>query len=123
MMIPWKRVSVSLFCPLFLFFIKSFNTLILVIWICSFIGSYKKFVPKAASVSKDGTVLAVSFNNTITLWDAFTFTIKRTLQCMPSNENVKHILFTNDEPFLVSTTDTFLYVWNILTCEGENLNL
>ena len=71
-----------------------------------------------AAVSKDGTVLAVSFNNTITLWDAFTFTLKRTLQCMPSNENVKHILFTNDEPFLVTTTDTFLYVWNLLTCEG-----
>ncbi|RIA99515.1 quinon protein alcohol dehydrogenase-like superfamily [Glomus cerebriforme] len=88
-----------------------------VTWTCGFIGSYKKFIPRMAAVSKDGTVLAVSFNNTITLWDAFTFTLKRTLQCMPSNENVKNILFTNDEPFLVSTTDTFLYVWNILTCE------
>ncbi|GES99517.1 WD repeat-containing protein 75 [Rhizophagus clarus] len=87
------------------------------IWTCEFIGSYKKFIPRTAAVSKDGTVLAVSFNNTITLWDAFTFTLKRNLQCMPSNENVRHILFTNDEPYLVSTTDTFLYVWDILTCE------
>ena len=74
-----------------------------------------------AAVSKDGTVLAVSFNNTITLWDALTFTLKRTLQCMPSNENVKHILFTYDEPFFVS--DTFLYVWNLLACEGELISI
>ncbi|PKY13521.1 WD40 repeat-like protein [Rhizophagus irregularis] len=88
-----------------------------VIWTCVFIGSYKKFIPRTAAVSKDGSVLAVSFNNTITLWDAFTYTLKRNLQCMPSSENVKHILFTNDEPFLVSATNNFLYVWNIHTCE------
>ncbi len=76
-----------------------------------------------AAVSKDGSVLAVSFNNTITLWDASTYTLKRSLQCMPSNENVKHISFTNYEPFLVSTTDTFLYVWNLLTCDGEYFSL
>ncbi|CAI2180970.1 14210_t:CDS:10, partial [Funneliformis geosporum] len=87
------------------------------VWACVFIGSYKKFIPRMAAVSKDGAVLAVSFNNTITLWDAFKFKLKRTLQCMPSNEKVKHIFFTNDEPFLVSTTDTFLYVWNLLTCD------
>jgi len=53
MMIPWKQVNI-LFIYIILLII---NFLILVIWACGFIGSYKKFIPRMAAVSPQQTKL------------------------------------------------------------------
>ncbi|XP_064648354.1 WD repeat-containing protein 75-like [Lineus longissimus] len=88
-----------------------------VCWNCDSVGYYRDYPARAADFSKDGSLLAVSFKLTLTLWDPDSNALRTRLDCLTGTA-IKHVLFGQEESshLLVATTETNLIVWNILTC-------
>ncbi|KAF0379969.1 WD40 repeat-like protein [Gigaspora margarita] len=85
-------------------------------WMCKFVGSYRQYTPRATAFSQDGSILSVAYDSIITLWDSRSNVLRDVLTLLPNYEFIRHLAFTNNSPFLVVTTQNFLYVWNLLTC-------
>lgn len=51
-------------------------------WTCDFVGSYHNYQATHCCFSEDGSLLAVSFDKTITVWDSETWDLKCTF-CHP----------------------------------------
>ncbi|KAJ3088070.1 WD repeat-containing protein 75 [Quaeritorhiza haematococci] len=100
-------------------------------WSCRSVGYYKDLPAYDAAFSEDGSILAVSFGQVITLWDPTTNGLQMVMTCPPPVRNA--VGFGNTEsavtdgtfqltfcnggsPYLVSSTDKYLHVWNLLTC-------
>ncbi|KAI8388924.1 WD40-repeat-containing domain protein [Radiomyces spectabilis] len=84
-------------------------------WICRSNGVYRNYSPRVAAFSHDGSILAVAFENIITLWDPYQNIIQGVL-VPPTNETIHNLHFSADSPYLVSVSDDHLSVWNMLTC-------
>ena len=54
-------------------------------WSCDFVGSYHGLQPTRGSFSADGSLLAVSFSEVITLWSPDTWELLSTL-CLPPGD-------------------------------------
>ena len=50
-----------------------------VYWSCQVAGDFRKLTPTAQSFSEDGSLLAIAFESTITLWDPMTSALNSTL--------------------------------------------
>ncbi|KAL7312542.1 NET1-associated nuclear protein 1 [Mucor circinelloides] len=86
-------------------------------WICRSVGVYRDSVPRTASFSEDGSILAVAFGQATTIWDPYSNSIQAVL-AQPNPENVEKLSFLGDNcPFLIAKSKSHLYVWNILTCK------
>ncbi|CAG8531218.1 5601_t:CDS:10 [Cetraspora pellucida] len=85
-------------------------------WICKFVGSYRQYTPHAAAFSQDGSILSIAYGSIITLWDSQSNVLRDVLTLIPNYEHIRHLAFTNNSPFLVVTTQNYLYAWNLLTC-------
>ncbi|KAI7901524.1 quinon protein alcohol dehydrogenase-like superfamily [Cokeromyces recurvatus] len=86
-------------------------------WICRSVGVYRDVAPTVAAFSEDGSILAVAFEQAITLWDPYLNSIQAVF-AQPNPEDVTFLSFLGDNsPFLVAKTMSHLYVWNILTCK------
>ena len=48
-------------------------------WTCDVAGDFRQWTPTSVSFSEDGSLLAISFGNTVTLWDPMTSTLSTTL--------------------------------------------
>lgn len=86
------------------------------IWRCRSRGSYKGLAAHAAEFATDGSLLAVTFDKVITLWDPLTLTLERTLFYNLSSSPLSHLSFTHDSLYLITASETHVYVWNMLTC-------
>lgn len=86
-------------------------------WICRSVGVYRDSVPRTASFSEDGSILAVAFGQATTIWDPYLNSIQAVL-AQPNPEDVEKLSFLGDNcPFLIAKSKSHLYVWNILTCK------
>ena len=47
-------------------------------WTCDFVGSYHKYQATNCCFSEDGSLLAVSFEEIVTIWDSETWELKCT---------------------------------------------
>lgn len=47
-------------------------------WTCDFVGSYHKYQATHCSFSEDDSLLAVSFEEIVTIWDSETWELKCT---------------------------------------------
>lgn len=63
-------------------------------WSCDFVGSYHNYQATHCCFSEDGSVLAVSFEETVTVWDSVTWDLKCTF-CHPPGKirYVFHLFF------------------------------
>ncbi|XP_012697769.2 WD repeat-containing protein 75 [Clupea harengus] len=89
-------------------------------WSCDFVGSYHGLQPTRGSFSADGSLLAVSFSEVITLWSPDTWELLSTL-CLPPGD-VRDLCFGSQScsKYLLSTTTrNMLCCWNLLTCSLE----
>ncbi|NWR84589.1 WDR75 protein, partial [Furnarius figulus] len=89
-------------------------------WSCDFVGSYHNYQATNCCFSEDGSLLAVSFEETVTLWDSVTWDLKCTF-CHPPG-NIRNICFgrLTCSKYLIGATDYgFLCCWNLLTCALE----
>ncbi|NXN99488.1 WDR75 protein, partial [Rhinopomastus cyanomelas] len=89
-------------------------------WSCDFVGSYHNYQATNCCFSEDGSLLAVSFEETVTVWDSVTWDLKCTF-CHPPGK-IRNICFgrLTCAKFLIGTTDYgFLCCWNLLSCALE----
>jgi NET1-associated nuclear protein 1 (U3 small nucleolar RNA-associated protein 17) len=72
---------------------------------CRSVGDFKDFPASALSFSTDGSLLAVAYKSTITLWDPMSSTFHRSLtftNCV--EETITHLAFIPSSRYLVSAT-------------------
>ncbi|NXH22530.1 WDR75 protein, partial [Bucco capensis] len=89
-------------------------------WSCDFVGSYHNYQATNCCFSEDGSLLAVSFEETVTVWDSLTWDLKCTF-CQPPGK-IRNICFgrLTCSKYLIGTTDCgFLCCWNLLSCALE----
>eukprot|EP00002_Diphylleia_rotans_P032262 TRINITY_DN6760_c0_g1_i2.p1 TRINITY_DN6760_c0_g1~~TRINITY_DN6760_c0_g1_i2.p1 ORF type:complete len:947 (+),score=169.38 TRINITY_DN6760_c0_g1_i2:52-2892(+) len=84
-------------------------------WGCRSVGLYRNYPARHAAFSHDGSLLAVAFENIITLWDYESNEMKSTISHPAIQSNFLRIGFILDSPYLVSTSENRLCVWDILS--------
>lgn len=85
-------------------------------WSCQSVGFYRECIPRSSAISSDGSLLAVAYAQMITLWNPFTNQLQQTLCHPPPDCPVLKLAFIPKSHFLIATTRSHLYVWNLLTC-------
>ncbi|CAK6448072.1 unnamed protein product [Pipistrellus nathusii] len=89
-------------------------------WTCDFVGSYHKYQATNCCFSGDGSLLAVSFEETVTLWESDTWELRSTF-CQRAGR-VRHLCFgrlTCSKYLLGATESGTLCCWNLLSCALE----
>ncbi|XP_061698406.1 WD repeat-containing protein 75 [Syngnathoides biaculeatus] len=89
-------------------------------WACEFVGSYHSLTPRCCCFSADGSLLAVGFQEVVTVWSLATWELRTTLSQPPGE--VRNLCFgqLSCSKFLVGTTEkNLLCCWNLLTCSLE----
>jgi WD40 repeat protein len=88
-------------------------------WKCRSISEFKNYQANSVAFSSDGSLLAVGFENVITLWDPLECCLKKTL-VIPGNrqsEKRSNILFVDF--YLVVWTKNVMHVWSLLSCSSK----
>lgn len=85
-------------------------------WGCRSTGFYRDMIPRCASFAADGSMLAVSYGQIITLWNPYLNTLQGVLTQPPENRPITQMTFLQNSPFLIAATKDHLYSWNLLTC-------
>ncbi|KAJ3391817.1 WD repeat-containing protein 75 [Lobulomyces angularis] len=85
-------------------------------WKCRSVGFYKTIPALYATFSCDGSILAVSYGQLITLWDPFNNLLQAVLTYPPPTNEIKEMLFSSKGHFLYARSTKSVYVWDLLTC-------
>uniref|UniRef100_A0A673AS05 WD repeat domain 75 n=1 Tax=Sphaeramia orbicularis TaxID=375764 RepID=A0A673AS05_9TELE len=89
-------------------------------WSCDFVGAYHSLVPECCCFSADGSLLAVSFQEVVTVWSPASWELLTTLSQPPGA--IRNLCFgqLTCSKYLLGTTDkNLLCCWNLLTCSLE----
>ncbi|KAI3355910.1 hypothetical protein L3Q82_004457 [Scortum barcoo] len=89
-------------------------------WSCDFVGAYHSLVPECCCFSADGSLLAVSFQEVVTVWSPTSWELLTTLSQPP--RAIRNLCFgrLSCSKYLLGTTDSnLLCCWNLLTCSLE----
>ncbi|XP_036441207.1 WD repeat-containing protein 75 [Colossoma macropomum] len=88
-------------------------------WSCDYVGSYHGLQPTNCCFSSDGSLLAVSFKEVVTIWSSDTWGLLTTL-CQPPGP-IRELCFgrLSCSKYLLGTTAKNLFCWNLLTCSLE----
>ena len=86
-------------------------------WTCDVAGDFRQLVPGSLSFSEDGSLLAISFDDTIALWNPVTSGLNTTLSHHLVDEPIRWMHFGRDKcfRFLVCATDRSLLTWDVIT--------
>ncbi|KAM8855756.1 WD repeat-containing protein 75 [Spinachia spinachia] len=87
---------------------------------CDFVGAYRGLVPECCCFSADGSLLAVGFQEVVTVWSPASWDLLTTLSQPP--KAIRNLCFgqLSCSKYLVGTTDDHLLCcWNLLTCSLE----
>ncbi|PIK41296.1 putative WD repeat-containing protein 75-like, partial [Apostichopus japonicus] len=90
-------------------------------WNCDCVGFYKDAVPSDVSFSSDGSLLSVSFNVTITLWEPDANVLTKTLCHTLSNLPIRKLEFGRGQSshMLICATSDRITSWNMLSCHVQ----
>lgn len=58
-------------------------------WTCDVAGDFRKLLPTALSFSEDGSLLAIAFQDIVTLWDPITSNLNTTLSHSLVKQNIE----------------------------------
>ncbi|XP_040913731.1 WD repeat-containing protein 75 [Toxotes jaculatrix] len=89
-------------------------------WSCDFVGAYHRLVPECCCFSADGSLLAVSFQEVVTVWSPSSWELLTTLSQPPGA--VRDLCFgrLSCSKYLLGTNmNNLLLCWNLLTCSLE----
>uniref|UniRef100_A0A3Q3JEB9 WD repeat-containing protein 75 second beta-propeller domain-containing protein n=1 Tax=Monopterus albus TaxID=43700 RepID=A0A3Q3JEB9_MONAL len=89
-------------------------------WSCDFVGAYHGLVPERCCFSADGSLLAISFQEVVTVWTPASWELLTTLSQPPGA--IRDLCFgqLSCSKYLLGTTaGNLLCCWNLLTCSLE----
>uniref|UniRef100_A0A3P9K5J4 WD repeat domain 75 n=1 Tax=Oryzias latipes TaxID=8090 RepID=A0A3P9K5J4_ORYLA len=89
-------------------------------WSCDFLGAYHSLVPECCCFSADSSLLAVGFQEVVTVWTPASWELLTTLSQPPGA--VRDLCFGQlscSKYLLGATTSKLLCCWNLLTCSLE----
>uniref|UniRef100_A0A3P9IYH8 WD repeat domain 75 n=1 Tax=Oryzias latipes TaxID=8090 RepID=A0A3P9IYH8_ORYLA len=89
-------------------------------WSCDFLGAYHSLVPECCCFSADSSLLAVGFQEVVTVWTPASWELLTTLSQPPGA--VRDLCFGRlscSKYLLGATTSKLLCCWNLLTCSLE----
>uniref|UniRef100_A0A3B5MAC9 WD repeat domain 75 n=1 Tax=Xiphophorus couchianus TaxID=32473 RepID=A0A3B5MAC9_9TELE len=89
-------------------------------WSCDFVSAYHGLAPQRCCFSADGSLLAVGFQEVVTVWSPASWELLLTLSQPPGN--IRDLCFSrlSCSKFLLGTTScNQLCCWNLLTCSLE----
>ncbi|KAM3861857.1 WD repeat-containing protein 75 [Diretmus argenteus] len=89
-------------------------------WSCDFVGAYHGLVPECCCFSADGSLLAISFQEVVTVWSPASWELLTTLSQPPGA--IRDLCFgqLSCSKYLLGTTaKNLLCCWNLLTCSLE----
>ncbi|KAM7380883.1 hypothetical protein PAMP_004153 [Pampus punctatissimus] len=89
-------------------------------WSCDFVGAYHSLAPECCCFSADGSLLAVSFQEVVTVWSPDSWELLTTLSQPPGA--IRDLCFGRlscSKYLLGTTTKNQLCCWNLLTCSLE----
>uniref|UniRef100_A0A8C4HZA1 WD repeat domain 75 n=1 Tax=Dicentrarchus labrax TaxID=13489 RepID=A0A8C4HZA1_DICLA len=89
-------------------------------WSCDFVGAYHDLVPECCCFSADGSLLAVSFQEVVTVWSPASWELLTTLSQPPGA--IRDLCFgrLSCSKYLLGTSaNNLLCCWNLLTCSLE----
>ncbi|EFX78840.1 hypothetical protein DAPPUDRAFT_305112 [Daphnia pulex] len=86
-------------------------------WTCDVAGDFRKMMPTATSFSEDGSLLAIAFQDTVTLWDPMTINLNTTLSHNLIEESIELMEFGRDQCFryLVCASKSSLFAWDVIS--------
>jgi NET1-associated nuclear protein 1 (U3 small nucleolar RNA-associated protein 17) len=87
------------------------------------VGTYKNLPLHTGAFSPDGSLLAISAGNKVTLWDpescALVGVLSPPVGLHPSESAVTRLVFSSRSPHLIGTTPRAVIVWDLLTSSVE----
>uniref|UniRef100_A0A8C6VS41 WD repeat domain 75 n=1 Tax=Nothobranchius furzeri TaxID=105023 RepID=A0A8C6VS41_NOTFU len=89
-------------------------------WSCDFVGAYHGLVPRCCCFSADGSLLAVGFQEVVTVWNPTSWELLTTLSQPPGD--VRNLCFGQlscSKYLLGSNNKKMVCCWNLLTCSLE----
>ncbi|XP_037542199.1 WD repeat-containing protein 75 [Nematolebias whitei] len=89
-------------------------------WSCEFVGDYHGLVPERCCFSADGSLLAVGFQEVVTVWSAASWELLTTLSQPPGG--IRDLCFgrLSCSKYLLGTNNKkMLCCWNLLSCSLE----
>lgn len=86
-------------------------------WTCDVAGDFRQMMPGSLSFSEDGSLLAISFEDTVALWNPITSGLNTTLAHTLADQTIRWMEFGRDKCFryLVCATDRSLFAWDVIT--------
>uniref|UniRef100_A0A8C5E1L5 WD repeat-containing protein 75 second beta-propeller domain-containing protein n=1 Tax=Gouania willdenowi TaxID=441366 RepID=A0A8C5E1L5_GOUWI len=99
---------------------KAIGDLLCPCWSCDFVGAYHGLVPSCCCFSADGSLLAVSFQEVVTVWSSASWELLTTLSQPPGD--IRDLCFGQlscSKYLLGTSTSNLLLCWNLLTCSLE----
>jgi len=82
-------------------------------WVCRSVGFHAKQPVTCSAFSDDGSILAIGYPDSLTLWNPHKNSLLHTLPHFPGDA-IKRVIFISNSPFVVTCTEQFMYVWNLL---------
>lgn len=82
-------------------------------WVCRSVGHYKTSACTSCAFSPDGSLLAVGYDNMLTLWNPISNILLSEIY-HPDSKAIKHINFIADTSYVITCTESRLFVWNVL---------
>ncbi|XP_075886687.1 WD repeat-containing protein 75 [Nelusetta ayraudi] len=89
-------------------------------WSCDFVGAYHGLAPGRCCFSADGSLLAVAFQEVVTVWSTASWELLTTLSQPP--KAIRALCFGRlscSKYLLATTAGGLLCCWNLLTCSLE----
>jgi len=82
-------------------------------WVCRSVGFHAKQPATCSAFSDDGSILAIGYPDTLTLWNPQKNSLIHELPHTPQDP-IRRVAFISNSPFVVTCTDHFMNVWNLL---------
>uniref|UniRef100_A0A3B5MM36 WD repeat domain 75 n=1 Tax=Xiphophorus couchianus TaxID=32473 RepID=A0A3B5MM36_9TELE len=88
-------------------------------WSCDFVSAYHGLAPQRCCFSADGSLLAVGFQEVVTVWSPASWELLLTLSQPPGNIDLCFSRLSCSKFLLGTTSCNQLCCWNLLTCSVE----
>ncbi|KAI8912124.1 hypothetical protein DFJ77DRAFT_542314 [Powellomyces hirtus] len=81
-------------------------------WHCQFSGSYRNMIPQDTSFASDDSLVAVSYQQVVTLWDS-AGSLLQSVMTAPSV--IRNVGFLGGSGYIISYSEQHIHVWNLLS--------